>query len=219
MPSSSIRKTTARTGKVARERAGNETARRVIKAARKVLMDRGYAHFSMRNVAIEAGMHLNNVQYYFRTREDLVRALMRDTEARYRFAYQRRLDAAPPNRLGRFTAVLDFNLEDTANPATRRFFTQMWALLDTMDDRASRLLDEFYEMDLAALRERISELDPHCPIREIRRRATLLAAMTEGLILVSGAHSSSEAEAKRLTAYARALAIEIALGHITPRSN
>jgi AcrR family transcriptional regulator len=182
-------------------------------------MDRGYAQFSMRNVAAEAGMHLNNVQYYFRTRRDLVRALMRDTEARYLSAYRQCLDAAPPDRLGRFTAVLDFNLQDTASRETRRFFTQMWALLDTMDGDTGSLLDEFYEMDLAALRERISELDPHSPPQEIHRRATLLAALTEGLILVGGAHSSSGAKAKRLTAQARALGIGIALGRMTTGSN
>ena len=36
-------------------------------------MNKGYAQFSMRNVAAEAGMRLGNVQYYFPTRSDLVR--------------------------------------------------------------------------------------------------------------------------------------------------
>lgn len=206
------RRKRAGTGSVGSTRIGSETAKRVIDTARKVLMDKGYAQFSMRNVAAAAGMHLNNVQYYFRTRECLVRALMRDIEARYAVAYEQCLTAASPDRLARFKAVLNFNLEDTGRAETRRLFIQIWGLLDTLDGDSGRLLDQFYEMDLAVLCRQISELDPRCPAKEVRRRAALLAAMIEGLIVVRGAHSPSAAEAKRLTARAQALGIHIALG-------
>ena len=56
---------------------GNDTAARIVLAARELLMNEGYAQFSMRNVAARAGLHLANVQYYYKTREDLVRALAR----------------------------------------------------------------------------------------------------------------------------------------------
>jgi len=175
-------------------------------------MSKGYAQFSMRNVAAEAGMRLGNVQYYFPTRSDLVRALMQDTEARYEAAYRECLLKAPPDRHERFKAFMDFSLTDVANPETRRFITQMWALLDTMDAESGHLLNEFYEMDIAALSERVAEVDPDCPAAEVRRRATLLAAMIEGLVVVRGAHSASPAEMKRLTARARTLGMQIALG-------
>lgn len=175
-------------------------------------MNRGYAHFSMRNVAAEAGMRLANVQYYFPTRSDLVRALMQDTQEHYLAAYRECLIKAPPDRHERFKAFLEFNLCDVANPETRRFFTQMWALLDTLEAEAGQLLNEFYEMDIAALSERVAELDPDCPAAEVRRRATLLAAMIEGLVIVRGAHSANPAEINRLTARARAAAMQIALG-------
>lgn len=203
---------------VASTRVGSKTAKRVIETARKVLMDKGYAQFSMRNVAAAAGMHLNNVQYYFRTRDDLVRALMHDIEARYGAAYEQRLAAAPPDRLARFKAVLNYNLDDTGKAATRRLFIQIWALLDTLNGDSGRMLDQLYEMDLAVLCQQISELDPRCPAKEVRRRAALLAAMIEGLIVVRGAHSHSAAEAKRLTARAQALGIHIALGRFESRS-
>jgi AcrR family transcriptional regulator len=182
--------------------------------ARTVLMSKGYAQFSMRNVAAEAGMRLGNLQYYFRTRSDLVRALMQDTQERYAAAYRECLLKAPPDRRERFKAFMDFSLADVANPDTRRFITQMWALLDTMDADSGHLLNEFYEMDIAALSERVAELDPNCLAPEVRRRATLLAAMIEGLVIVRGAHSTSPAEMKRLAARARTLGMQIALGRL-----
>lgn len=177
-------------------------------------MNAGYAQFSMRNVAAEAGMRLANVQYYFPTRSHLVRALMQDTQQRYEAAYRECLLKAPPDRHERFNAIMDFNLSDVANPETRRFITQMWALLDTLDADSGQLLNEFYEMDIAAMSERIAEVDPNCPAVEVRRRATLLAAMIEGLVVVRGAHSSSPAEMKRLTAQAKTLGMRIALGRV-----
>jgi len=46
-------------------------------------------------------------------------------------------------------------------------------------------------MDIEELSERVAELDPNCAAGEVRRRATLLAAMIEGLVIVRGAHSAS----------------------------
>jgi AcrR family transcriptional regulator len=175
-------------------------------------MNKGYAQFSMRNAAAEAGLRLANVQYYFPTRNDLVRALMQDTQERYRAAYRECLLETPPDARKRFNAILEFNLSDVANPETRRFFTQMWALLDTLDAESGHLLNEFYEMVVAAWSARIAEVDPTCSAGEARRRATLLASMIEGLVIVRGAHSESPAEMKRLTTRARTVGMQIALG-------
>ncbi len=159
-------------------------------------------------------MRLANVQYYFPTRSDLVHALMQDTQERYQTAFRECLLTTPPDAHERFKAILDFNLTDVANPETRRFFTQMWALLDTLDEESGHLLNEFYEMVVAGWSARVTEVDPNCSAKEARRRATLLAAMIEGLVIVRGAHSSSPAEMKRLTTQAKAVGVQIALGSL-----
>src|SRR5205809_554 len=102
----------------AAERASNETARKIVVAARELLMTEGYAQFSMRNVAARAGLHLANVQYYYKTREDLVRALLDDTGERYRSSYEQLRAKAPTDREARVKAVVEFNLEDIATAMT-----------------------------------------------------------------------------------------------------
>jgi AcrR family transcriptional regulator len=198
---------------IARRRE-NPTAQRLLDAAREVLIRDGSAAFSMRNVAQEAQLRLATVQYYFPTRDDLVRAMMRDTESRYRVAYQKSLAGVAANPLERFKAILRFNLKDVADPATRRWIIQMWALLNTLDAQSGTLLDEFYDMDISGLGMYIADLCPDTPAAEIRRRATLLAAMLEGLVVVRGAHSPRPAELKRLTALAEQLGVQIARGEI-----
>jgi AcrR family transcriptional regulator len=197
-----------------KRREGNETASRIVLAAREILLDEGHAQFSMRNVAARAGVHLNNVQYYFKTREDLVRALLEDTGSRYRASYDKLLAFAPADPVVRFNALIEFSLQDVSTWETRRFFIQLWSLLITLDDRSGSLLDDLYAIDIEQLSGFIAELVPGTAAAEIRRRASVLAAMIEGMVVVRGAHTRNTSEMKRLMARAHAVAMQIALGRI-----
>lgn len=187
-------------------------AERILKSAHALLAKGGPAQFSMRNVAQHAGLHLANVQYYFPTRDELIAALLHDIGRRYREAYERCLSEASPDLFARFQAILEFNLHDIGKRSTRHYFLQLWALLDSLDGGSSRRLNELYAIDLAQLSERIAEIDPGASGAEVRRRATLLAAMIEGLMLVQGAHSADPEEQKQLMKRARELGFAIASG-------
>jgi AcrR family transcriptional regulator len=193
-------------------RAGNDTAARIVLAARELLMTAGYAQFSMRNVAARAGLHLANVQYYYKTREDLVKALLEDTGGRYRSSYEALRASAPADREGRFKAIIEFNLKDIATAETRRYFIQLWALLTEIDGRAGHLMHDLYAIDIQQLGECIADLVPGTDPAEVRRRASILAAMIEGMVVVRGAHSRNPAELKKLVARAQGMALQIALG-------
>lgn len=199
-------------------RAGNDTAARIVVAARELLMNEGYAQFSMRTVAARAGLHLANVQYYYKTREDLVKALLEDTGARYRASYDTLLAQTPVDRLARFKAIIEFNLKDIATSETRRYFIQLWALLTEIDGPAGHLMNDLYAIDIQQLSGCIAELVPGTETAEVRRRASVLAAMIEGLVVVRGAHSRNPAELKRLMSRAHAVAMQIALGLVPEES-
>ena len=193
-------------------RAGNDTAARIVLAARELLMTQGYAQFSMRNVAARAGLHLANVQYYYKTREALVKALLDDTGERYRSSYEELRARGPTDREARFKAVVEFNLKDIATSETRRYFIQLWALLTEIDGRAGRLMNDLYAIDIQQLSDCIADLVPDTDAAEVRRRASILAAMIEGMVVVRGAHSRNPAELKKLMARAQGMAMQIALG-------
>ena len=193
-------------------RAGNDTAARIVLAARELLMTEGYAQFSMRNVAARAGLHLANVQYYYKTREALVKALLDDTGERYRSSYEELRAKGPTDREARFRAVVEFNLEDIATSETRRYFIQLWALLTEIDGRAGHLMNDLYAIDIQQLSDCIADLVPDTDAAEVRRRASILAAMIEGMVVVRGAHSRNPAELKKLMARAQGMAMQIALG-------
>ena len=198
-------------------RSGRVAAEHILSCAQSLLADGHSAQFSMRNVAQKARVHLANVQYYFPTRDDLIHALVRDVGRRYREAYQRCLAASPPDRIKRFESVLSFNLQDIGLRSTRRYFVQLWALLDRLDGNSGRRMSELYAIDIAQLSERIAEIDPHARAAEVRRRATLLAALIEGLMIVHGAPSARDREHRTLMKQARKLGLSIALGRMNER--
>lgn len=51
---------------------GSSTRDRIVKEARKQLVERGYEAFVMRELADTLGIKLGNLQYYFKTREALI---------------------------------------------------------------------------------------------------------------------------------------------------
>ncbi len=56
---------------------GLQRREEILAAARKRLIEEGYNHFVLREIAAQCGMTIGNLQYYFRTRELLLEAVIR----------------------------------------------------------------------------------------------------------------------------------------------
>ncbi len=189
---------------------GRATVARILDMTRDILTHADAGELSMRNVASRAGLHLANVQYYFPTREDLVHAFIADTGERYQRAYDALMAEAGDDALQRFLAIVRFNLEDVYKPETRALFVQLWALLNELDAHSGRLLGELYAINIAQLGRALAAVDPSLHPDEIARRTTLIAALTEGLMVVRGPQPSGTPEADRLIERAFAQAMRIA---------
>lgn len=197
----------------ARRRAGRETASRIVQAAQVLLCRPDCAAFTMRAVAEEAGVSLANLQYYFPSRESLVQAVFEDIGLRYGTAYDALLAGRRLQPRGRFEAVLRWNLEDIVRRETRQLFIRLWELVGSMDQFSGRLLGSLYLIDIEQLGDCIHAMHPDVGAGEIRLRATLVAAMIEGLMVVQGDPADNEAGARRLMQRALKQAFAIADGH------
>ena len=51
---------------------GSSTRNRIVKEARRLLVEKGYEAFVMRELADTLGIKLGNLQYYFKTKESLI---------------------------------------------------------------------------------------------------------------------------------------------------
>ena len=108
--------------------------------------------------------------------------------------------------------MIQVNLDDIMNRETRQFFIQFWSLLDGMDSHSGRLLGELYAIDIGQLSGSIAAMHPATPRDEIKRRATLLAAMIEGLMVVRGPGHRITPNTGRLLSQAKRIAFAIANG-------
>lgn len=162
--------------------AGRETSSRIVEAAYRLLRTGPLTSFSLRATARAANVRLAGVQYYFPSMADLVRGIIALNARLYADAYREAVARAETPR-ARFEAVIRFNLRDIQQTDTRRFFVQLWALMESLDGFSGSLLNELYAAQVALLGERIAELHPRIDEREARRRAELVAALIEGMFI------------------------------------
>ncbi len=124
-------------------RAAADTRARILVAARRLFIDEGWAAFTARRVAREAGVSLGSLQHFFPTKEQLLAGTLEDVIDGYVRRYaelERNLPELGPERL---LTVVDFLVDDLWRPETRHFFLNLLAL-GCHDDFAARLVNDIY---------------------------------------------------------------------------
>jgi AcrR family transcriptional regulator len=167
----------------------------IIEAARKLLAHGGIRNFTLRGVAQAAGLHLRSVQYYFPGKDELLNAVLSHTLEHYYFdKYTQLADRAgastPRERL---LVMLDYLLADLRDPFTTHFFFELWALA-SRDPVASRAMDDFYARHRESFAVLIRALNPSLDEDVVVKRATLVAMLIEGLLLMVGAGKPAHPE-------------------------
>jgi AcrR family transcriptional regulator len=188
--------------KAAREK-GKAREAEIIAAAREVLANEGYEQFTLRNVAERVGMRISHLQYYFATKGDLVRALLAQVAAEYEQKNAEILAQVPDTPTARFMAWIDFLLQDCWDPRTRHFFIQLWGLAESEDASSGELLKEFYATDIDEIRRLLAELSPHLGDTLLTQRATIVAGIIEGMMLMVGSGPRGIEERRELLAETR----------------
>ena len=160
---------------------GRARADALLDHATALLIADGYAELSIRKIAARAGVRLGHLQYYFPTKEDVVRALLERYLERATRALERRADlAADPAR--RLDAVLDAILADQRDADHCRFFWELWALA-ARDPEVAEAMQHFYRSYWRTIVATLMEVQPALGRPRAERRAALLISMLEGLSL------------------------------------
>ena len=159
---------------------GRQRRDAILDAATRVLVEEGYAQLSTRKIAARAAIGPGHLQYYYRTKADVVRALLerylerslRDIEAR-----GAAVGGAPAVRL---RTMLDGILDDQDDVAACRMFWEIWALAarDALVAAAAAAFYARYRQGVAAaLRAAL----PGLSAARAERRAAVLVSLFEGL--------------------------------------
>jgi len=168
----------------AKTRKGAERKKQILDVCIDILVNKDASQLTMRNIASELDLHLSNVQYYFPTRDDIIKALVEYIAQFYTQEVDDLLESAPSEPLPRFFIMIDYLLEDIRNPRTRRLFLQLWGLLGTLETDGDKILNRMYLVDIANISRVVAELNPLLTKGVLQQRATLIAAIMEGMMLM-----------------------------------
>jgi AcrR family transcriptional regulator len=159
---------------------GLAQAERILDAAAEVLLQDGHAALSLRRVAARAGTRLGHIQYYYPSKKALVHALLDRLLLRAITPIERHGgELSSADRLG---AMLSGLLAEQARPETMRLFVELRALA-TRDPAVAEAARAFYGRYWRAVVEVLQEMNPALGRPRAERRAALVVALLEGLLL------------------------------------
>ena len=157
----------------------------ILEAGKTVLMQAGYAGFTMRKVAAQAGISVGNLSYYYGSKEVLLRDLVDHVINSYLAVFDQLRDAAgqsPEKQLG---SILNYWIEDLGAPETTQFFPELWALANH-DPHVAKLVDDMYARARQPLVELAGLINPACTAGERQQLALFMCATMEGLTIFAG---------------------------------
>ncbi|MBT7952321.1 MAG: TetR/AcrR family transcriptional regulator, partial [Gammaproteobacteria bacterium] len=157
----------------------------ILEAARDIFVEQGYASLTMRKVATKAGISIGNLNYYYRTKEDLLRDLLDYVINPYLEEFERVRQNAGDSPEKQMKAVLKFWVEDLATPETTTFFPECWALANH-NPFVATLIDDMYIKARETLVELIPQINPTLTQKESELQALYMCATMEGLTIFAG---------------------------------
>jgi len=162
---------------------GEGRVREILQVGRLLFATEGYSGFTMRAVAARVGMKLGNLQHYYKTREQLLQAVLEQVMFSYDGHYLRLPGAQNGSPQKRFTAIIRFLIEDLKNPLTSGTFMELWALAER-HKFAATIMDKMYSHHRKNIAALIRDLNPKLSEHPRALRAALIATQIEGLNLL-----------------------------------
>lgn len=159
-------------------------ASNALDAASALLLENGYGALSFRRVAERAGMGIGNLQHYFPTKADLIRAMLERAFEDFAVSMAQHPHNARPNE-GRLITALRYVLKDQKKRESCVIFWELWALA-SHDESAAEIMAQFYERYVDHIAALVRQERPEVPALRARRAATIIASLIEGASLFRG---------------------------------
>jgi len=171
---------------------------RILQAAIRLFIRAGGTGFTTRGVAKEAGLSLGAVQHFFRTKDQLLEAMLEQFLSEYRQAYDRLATELPFNGEARLMGALDYLVADAWRPDARRFFFNLYAL-SCHSPFVARLFNQVYAHHRRRIAGFIGAARPNLTEQQCYDFALEVAALLEGLMIYTAPGAQSVRSREHLT--------------------
>ncbi|MBO9697540.1 MAG: TetR/AcrR family transcriptional regulator [Sphingopyxis sp.] len=164
---------------------GQEGFELILKTAVSVLVEHGYKDMTLRRIAKECGMKAGNISYYFKSKDDLVRALLQAISGSYETAISEATAGAGGDPESKLTQLISFILQDGTTRQTSYLFPELWSLANH-DTFAKQCVDELYLSEHQRFDEIIGELNPALSADDRSVLSTFILSSIEGIGVFAG---------------------------------
>lgn len=180
-----------RRARVATYEKGQARIEAILDAAAEVLISQGYKKLTLRQIALQAGITVGNLTYYYRSKEALLKDLLEKILSTYLDEMDRVVEASGDSPADRFVAVVEYLIEDLHTQRTTKFFPELWALANH-DAYAADLMEKMYADERQALFDLIHAINPELDELQTNHFALFVSASIEGMTMFVGAGKKQE---------------------------
>ena len=164
---------------------GQEGVEQILRAALALLVEHGSKALTLRRIASECGVNVGNVSYYFKSKEELIRALLDAVIASYEDPFDEIAHDSDSSAEQRLERLLNLILVDITSKKTTRFFPELWAMANH-DPFIQDRMEELYARARVSLNDVIAEINPALPDDERETLALFMSASMEGMTVFAG---------------------------------
>lgn len=157
----------------------------VLRTALSVLVDHGYREMTLRRIAAECGLKAGNITYYFKTKSDLVRALLEAIAGGYERAIRAAVGEAGDDPEHKLRKLIRFILEDGTTKQSTYLFPELWSLANH-DPFVKKCVEELYAGEHAHFDKIIAELNPALGDDERKLVTSFILSSLEGIGVFAG---------------------------------
>jgi len=156
--------------------------REIVATARQVFQEDGYAGFTIRRVAERVGITHGNLQYYFRTTEELLRAALPAYLSQVMEDYTEIASRPGVGAAQRCTALINRIFQNINETDLPKFMVEVWAFA-SHEAYVAELLSDMQVRFRSIFAKLLSELHPTLTSAECHVRAAVICAQMDGMTI------------------------------------
>ncbi|MBS0473782.1 MAG: TetR/AcrR family transcriptional regulator [Proteobacteria bacterium] len=164
---------------------GAQGVEQILRKSEQLLIDEGPGALTLRRIAAECAMTQGNLSYYFKSKNDLLMALVEAIAQSYRTAARRFELEAGLDPLQKLRELVLAYMDNLVSKRTTRIFTELWALA-SLDDAARLALRGIYDEAIAQFERATGEANPALGATDRRLIALEAIAILEGHTVIIG---------------------------------
>jgi len=180
-----------------RSRASRTTIKLIVESAQDVLIEKGYAGFTTRAVAETAKISQGNLGYHFKTKQDLLRAVVDDQVETILGRFATMLQGIDRENTSGMDQLLRDLWKETTSDRIVRLFRELWVIA-VHDSDIKDKIDDMYDVLMEKVVDMLQEFYPNAEVQSLRESVQLLAIVSEGTSVLFGTRSKRAVSQERM---------------------